>query len=165
MRALSFISFCLSVWLIYGQNESPLSQPLVGITFALYDHPRPHIPGQGQTFVSYSITKSGVGWSQWVENGGAKSSHVRDTNAVEKAAQSVRLLESLAQPEHLPESSSQILTARWFEGDRVMEKKFPIDQVPSEVREVLLTMRCSEQDFKRLTFIRIPARNGTPRER
>jgi hypothetical protein len=168
------LCFCVLGWLSRAEAEPPLSHPVVGISFALSDHT---IPGQAHTFVCYEITKSGIGWSEWIEPGDArsasnqiviastKSGHIRDTNAVAKAAQTVKLLKALAQPKHLPASAGQVLTARWLEGNKVTESKFPTDQVPSEIHQALLVMRCPERDLKRLTFIQAPATNGIPPDR
>ena len=79
-----------------------------------------------------------------------------DTNALEKAEESLKLLRPLAQPTGLPESTNRIVTVRYLDSEELVEKKFPVDQVPDEVHHVFAIMGFTDINFRRLTFIQSP---------
>ena len=74
-----------------------------------------------------------------------------------KAEESLKLLRPLAQPEVLPESTNSIVTVRYLDGEELVEKKFPDDQVPDDVHRVFAIMGFTDNEFVgRLTFIQSP---------
>jgi hypothetical protein len=85
----------------------------------------------------------------WARMGGA----TRDEEAGTKAAECRKLCAALSQPRKLPESPSRIVTVKCADGGGWIVRKFPIDQVPAAVRQILIAMGFSDEEFKSLTFI------------
>jgi hypothetical protein len=76
-----------------------------------------------------------------------------DTDTRKKAVECLRLLKPLDQPKDLPGSPHQIITVRGFDGDKTLEKKFPIDRVPPEVHQILTVMGFGDERCSRLRFV------------
>ena len=64
----------------------------------------------------------------------------------------------LTVPVSLPDAPNQIIAVRFAEGDKWIEKRFPIDHIPWKVRQVLSIMNVFQTTmpivFDRLTFIK-----------
>jgi hypothetical protein len=104
----------------------------------------------GQTVVVSWISKSHRGPYQSVYNWAMQGGPVADSDDLKKAAECLELLKPLRQPEDLPASPSQIVTVRCFDGQNTLEKRFPIDQIPSEIHQILDLMGCQNAPFSRL---------------
>ena len=48
------------------------------------------------------------------------------------------------------------MSVRCRDGDAMLEKTFPIDQVPDDVHQILATMGFSDYQFARLKFVQKP---------
>jgi hypothetical protein len=149
---------CLWSGIAMGQDTSPhmsFSNSLVEVTFALDDKPAQRQEDMFHTVMFYYITKDRIGMIRsehhWANHGGGS----KDPKAQEKAVQCTKLLKSLDQPKGLPESSNHILTVRYLDAGKTIERKFPINQVPTEVRETLILEGCPKngEELKRLKFI------------
>jgi hypothetical protein len=110
---------------------------------------RPSDP-MGHTVVVSWISKTHRGMYQSVYNWAVQGGPVADLDTRKKAAECLELLKPLRQPEDLPESPSQILTVRGFDGQSTLEKRFPIDRVPLEVHQILALMGCDDAQFGHL---------------
>lgn len=80
------------------------------------------------------------------------SGHDPDTR--KKAEESLKLLRAMGEPKVLPDSPNQIVTVRCADGDTWLVKRFPIDKVPTEVRQILTFMGVRDEELNRLTFIK-----------
>lgn len=155
-RTLLFLVLCLTIGLAAAQDKGrrmASSNYLAEAWFALDDRPA---RSGGHTVVGFYIANGTVGMYRLIYNWANQGVHSPDTNAVEKAAECMKLLRALGQPNGLPESPNRILIIRCADGRETVERKFPIDQVPPEVRRILTIMGCGEEGFKRLKFLQKP---------
>jgi hypothetical protein len=153
---------------------------LVEVAFALDDLPE-HGFKAGHTVLGFYITSDRIGMSRSIYNWAEQGGHTPDTNAAEKAAHCLKLLRTLQQPSvngaagwfnpytaaQLPQSPNHIVTVRGVDGSEVIERKFPISEVPSEIREILAIMGYPDAGGGRLTFIKktAPSPPSDARER
>ncbi|HWB60587.1 MAG TPA: tetratricopeptide repeat protein [Chthoniobacteraceae bacterium] len=81
-----------------------------------------------------------------------------DPNALQEAAECLKLLKSVEQPKELPDDPRRIVTVRCADGDAIVVKRFPAGNVPQEVRGMLLAMgyACGARGFDVLTFVATP---------
>lgn len=69
-----------------------------------------------------------------------------DSETDQKAARCFALLISITQPEDVPADPEQVVTVRWKDG--WIERRYSNHKVPSQVREILLTMGFRDEEFK-----------------
>jgi hypothetical protein len=104
------------------------------------------------TVVTLWISEKNRGSSRdshsWARRGGYRA----DPQTLSKATMSLKLLKGLDEPKVLPESPSHIVTVRCAERGKWIVRRFPIDQVPEEVRQILTIMGFEDAEFSRLTF-------------
>jgi hypothetical protein len=105
------------------------------------------------------VSKTHRGMYQSVYNWAVHGGPVADPDARKKAAECLELLKPLGQPKDLPESPNRIVTVRCLDGDSTLVKKFPIDQVPLEVYQILAVMGYGDEQLNGLKFIRKPSLN------
>lgn len=79
-----------------------------------------------------------------------------DPNAQQEAAECLKLLKAAEQPKEPPDDPQRIVTVRCAEGEMIVVKRFPAQNVPQEVRGMLLAMgyACDARKFDVLTFVK-----------
>lgn len=128
----------------------PSSKRLVEVSFSDNDL---NDPQSSQLWVTLYISERERGGVRESWSGIDGKSYVwshPEFEAQQKAKRCLSLLASTAQPQALPEDPRRVLTVRWAEG--WIERRFPIDRVPAQIRDILLTVGFCDENFKRLTF-------------
>jgi hypothetical protein len=145
------IMFCGSLYAADPTNSAPADKHLVEVTFAMDDKP----PTQMFHIVlTLYISEHNRGSQRDVYNWAHQGGYGPDPDTQKKATECIRLVKSLDEPNELPDNPNQIVTVRCADGDKTIIKKFPIDQVPSEVHQVLTIMGFRDEEFSRLKFIK-----------
>ena len=129
----------------------PSNKRVVEVSFS--DNERDDPPSL-QFWVTLYISEQGRGGEHDRQSGIDGKRYVwsdADDEAQQKAETCLPLLASTTQPRELPSDPRRVVTVRWFDG--WIERKFPIEEVPAQIRELLLTMGFRNEDFRRLTFI------------
>jgi hypothetical protein len=123
---------------------------LVEVTYACYDEHARRLPDPIR--ITLYITERWRGCIYDNPDWARQTGRVGDEQTQAKADACLSLLKRLTEPKDLPDAPTQIVTVRCADGDKWITKRFRIDGLPSEVRQILLTMGFSENRFKRLTF-------------
>jgi hypothetical protein len=163
MFSKALIILNLMCGLLYGAETNNLStgktnslsapRTLIEVIFANDDRE----PTQTfHTVIALVITDHNRGNYRFVYNWAAQGGSSPEPDAVKKTAECLKLLKSLDQPKKLPESQNHIVSVRCLDGDKLLELRFPIDQVPDEVHHILAIMGFSDDQFNRLNFIQKP---------
>ena len=159
----SFIILFLLCGSLYGADTNSASptttsstsapKRLVEVVFAADDM----APTQSfHTVILLSVSSNWRASQRFIYNWAAQGGGSPDTNAMEEATTCLKLLKPLDQPKNLPESPNHIVTVSCLDGDAMLEKRFPIDQVPDEVHQMLAVMGFRDDQFGRLKFIQKP---------
>ena len=152
MRTL--IIFCLLCGSLHAAdttNAPSSDKRLVEVIFAADDKPptqRFHI------IMTYWLSEQNRGSDRDVYDWAIQGGSSPDPDTLKKAAESLKLLRALNEPTNLPDSPNQIVTIRCADGDKWVVKRFPIDRVPAEIREILTIMGVQGEQMGRLTFIK-----------
>jgi hypothetical protein len=135
------VCLLLTVWLwataalgarrqLQGQGRS-----LIEVEYALDDKATNQT---GHVIVTYWISDKGCGMTRDVYDWAVQGGFTTDANAQEKANKCRELIRALPQPQNLPDLESHIVTAKCLGPPEAILRRFPIDRVPSAIREVLL---------------------------
>jgi hypothetical protein len=127
---------------------------LVNVVFALDDKPETEM---FHTVVVLWISEKNRGTLRSIYNWAQQDGQGVDAETQQKSLKCAKILKALQQPDKLPESVNQIVTVKCLDGDKTLVKKFPIDRVPFEVRDILTIMGFRDEEFSRLKFIKKPA--------
>lgn len=150
MKAFIILTlFCGSMCAADTTNSWAPGKHLVEVTFAADDKAPTEM---FHTIVTLWISEKNRGSDRNVYSWALQRGYSPDSDTRKKASESVKLLKSLDEPEVLPESPNQIVTVRCAEGDKWIAKRFPIDQVPAEVHQILTIMGFPDEEFNRLKF-------------
>ena len=84
----------------------------------------------------------------WARQGGA----VGDDDTKRKAAECKKIIQTLVEPQKLPETPARIVTIRCADDDKWIVRRFPIDQVPTAVRQILVIMGFPDERLKHIPF-------------
>jgi hypothetical protein len=161
MRLKNFIIstlFCTSLYAAdttnspsNATNASAIDKMLVEVAFATDDRAENQT---GHTIILLWMSETKTGMYRQIYNWATQGGSSPDADTLKKAAECLKLLKQIEQPKKLPESPNDVVTVRCLDGDDMIVKKFPIDQVPSEVHQILAVMGFG--DDSRLKFIQKP---------
>lgn len=130
-----------------NESERP-DKRLVEVSYAFYAQSARPLPVRVTLYLSERWRGSITDIPYWARQGGA----VGEEHTQAKAEKCLALLKRLTEPNDLPEESTQIVSVRCADGDKWVTRRFRIDRLPNEVRQILLTMGFSEGRFRFLTF-------------
>lgn len=142
--------FCGAVCTANTTNSIPSDKHLVEVTFADDDLPT------NQMFhivITLWMSEKSRGMDRWVYDWVDQGSAGPCRDADAKAKKCEDLLKTQKEPNHLLASPNQVVTVKCFYGGKTLIKNFPIDEVPSEVHQVLSVMGFRDSEFGRLKFI------------
>ena len=145
-----FILLCGSLHAADTTNTPSSDKRFIEVIFAQDDKP----PTQaGHIVMVLWISETSRGSERHVYSGAHQGGSSLEPDTCIKATESMKLLKVLDEPKDLPESPNQIVTVRYLDGSEMIAKRFPIDQVPSEVHQILTLMGFRDEEFSRLKFI------------
>jgi len=152
-----FILLCGSLHAADTTNSLSSDRRLVEVSFTKDDKSTSQ---SGHIVTVLWISEKSRGLDRHVYSWAHQGFVAPDTDNSQKAAESLKLLETLDEPKDLPASPNQIVTVRCLAGGDTIAKRFPIDQVPSEVHQILTLMGFRDEEFSRLKFIQKPSTNS-----
>lgn len=145
-----FALFCSSLYAAGSTNLALTDKYLVEVFFARGDEPPAKVI-RDLVFFYIAERSRGKVLINLVLGGRGESSP--DPEALNKAAECRKIIKTVDEPKQLPVFTNQIVTVRCIDGDAIIIKRFPIDAVPIEVRQILTIMGFDDEDFRRLKFI------------
>jgi hypothetical protein len=145
------VLLCGSLYAADTTNSASSDKRLVEITFAADDKP----PTQAFHIVmTLWLSEKNRGLDRFVYDWAHQGGHGPDPDARKKAAEALKILQTLPEPKVLPDSPNRIVTVRCADGDKWTTKRFPFDKVPAEVHQILTLLGFRDEEFSRLTFIK-----------